>query len=151
MAQKGKGSASQPSPTGACWSPGGGLALQKISWAGLSLPADVCLCLSEGRRGWRELCLLALGQGELAMVEQAWEEWDGPDPGYGVNGTPSSLYFWNLEFFGALGERSNNMWCQALSDGKSGRERERERDAGLWMHLCVYLFTHLFVSLDDGG
>lgn len=57
MAQKGKGSASQPSPTGACWSPGGGLALQKISWAGLSLPADVCLCLSEGRRGWKELCL----------------------------------------------------------------------------------------------
>lgn len=29
MAQKGKGSARQPSPTGACWSPGGGLALQK--------------------------------------------------------------------------------------------------------------------------
>lgn len=45
------------------------LPCRKISWAGLSLPADVCLCLSEGRRGWRELCLLALGQGEL--VEQA--------------------------------------------------------------------------------
>lgn len=146
MAQKGKGSASQPSPTGACWSPGGGLALQKISWAGLSLPADVCLCLSEWRRGWRELCLLALGQGELAMVEQAWEEWDGPDPGYGVNGAPSSLYFWNLEFFGALGERSNSMWCQALSDEKSGRERERKRCWFMDAFMCLFIYTFICVS-----
>lgn len=106
----------------------------------------VCACPRGGEAGRSCACLLALGQGELAMVEQTWEEWDGPDPGYGVNGAPSSLYFWNLEFFGALGERSNSMWCQALSDEKSGRERERKRCWFMDAFMCLFIYTFICVS-----